>query len=207
MTIRPVQLLVLGFSGPRAHGVIAGELKRLQDSDMVRVVDALVVVKDANGETVALEASQLTGAESASTGRWWGGRRARRGRRAGMEAGAEAVPVVPGQVPMVPGRVPVVLGQAGAAWGRARRWQAAAGNRPATPPKGPGVNERYRKEDAEGAAAMQVERVSLVTTIWVMPEATAEVAGTGGVGGGSRTRGAGAGSGQRGPARLEMERR
>ena len=59
MTIGPVQLMVLGFNDPQARGAIADELKRLRDSDMVRVVDALVVVKDANGETAALETSQL----------------------------------------------------------------------------------------------------------------------------------------------------
>jgi len=40
MTIGPVQLTVLGFNDPRAHGAIANELKHLRDSDMVRVVDA-----------------------------------------------------------------------------------------------------------------------------------------------------------------------
>ena len=38
MTIGPVQLLVLGFNDPQARGAIADELKRLRDSDMVRVV-------------------------------------------------------------------------------------------------------------------------------------------------------------------------
>jgi uncharacterized membrane protein len=95
MTIGPVQLMVLGFNDPQAHGAIADELKRLRDSDMVRVVDALVVVKDANGETAALEVSQLTGAESAEYGALVGGlvglgAAGEEGMETGAEAGAEA---------------------------------------------------------------------------------------------------------------------
>ena len=91
MAIGPVQLIVLGFSNPQAHGVIADELKRLRDSNMVRVVDALVVVKDANGETAALEASQLTDEESVEYGALVGGRVGLgEGGEQGLEAGAEA---------------------------------------------------------------------------------------------------------------------
>ena len=91
MAIGPVQLIVLGFSNPQAHGVIADELKRLRDSNMVRVVDALVVVKDANGETAALEASQLTDEESVEYGALVGGLVGLgEGGEQGMEAGAEA---------------------------------------------------------------------------------------------------------------------
>jgi uncharacterized membrane protein len=94
MTIGPVQLMVLGFYDPQAHGAIADELKRLRDSDMVRVVDALVVVKDANGETAALETSQLTDEESAEYGALVGalvglGEGGEQGMEAGAEAGAE----------------------------------------------------------------------------------------------------------------------
>jgi len=94
MTIGPVQLLVLGFYDPQANGAIADELKRLRDSDMVRVVDALVVVKDANGEAAAMEASQLTDEESAEYGALVGalvglGAGGERGMEAGAEAGAQ----------------------------------------------------------------------------------------------------------------------
>ena len=94
MTIGPVQLMVLGFNDPQARGAIADELKRLRDSDMVRVVDALVVVKDANGETAALETSQLTDAESVEYGALVGalvglGEAGEQGMQAGAEAGAE----------------------------------------------------------------------------------------------------------------------
>ena len=94
MTIGPVQLMVLGFKDPQARGAIADELNRLRDSDMVRVVDALVVVKDANGETAALETSQLTDEESVEYGALVGalvglGEAGEQGMRAGAEAGAE----------------------------------------------------------------------------------------------------------------------
>jgi uncharacterized membrane protein len=50
MAIGPVQLIVLGFSHPEFHGEIVAELERLKESDTVRVIDALAVHKDADGE-------------------------------------------------------------------------------------------------------------------------------------------------------------
>ena len=47
MAIGPVQLIVLGFSEPDFHGEIIEELERLHDSGTVRVIDSLVVYKDA----------------------------------------------------------------------------------------------------------------------------------------------------------------
>jgi uncharacterized membrane protein len=95
MTIGPVQLMVLGFSDPQAHGAIAAELQRLRDNDTVRVADALVVAKSESGETAALEASQLTGDESAEYGAMVGaliglGAAGPDGMAAGAEAGALA---------------------------------------------------------------------------------------------------------------------
>jgi len=51
MAIGPVQLIVLGFRQPDFHGEIIAELERLRESDMVRVIDALVVYKDPDGGT------------------------------------------------------------------------------------------------------------------------------------------------------------
>ena len=50
MAIGPVQLIVLGFKHPEFHGEIIEELARLRESDTVRVIDALAVHKDADGE-------------------------------------------------------------------------------------------------------------------------------------------------------------
>ena len=51
MAIGPVQLIVLGFNHPDFHGEIIAELERLREHDMVRVIDSLVVYKDAEGNT------------------------------------------------------------------------------------------------------------------------------------------------------------
>src|SRR4051794_6869198 len=60
MAIGPVQLIVLGFSQPNFHGEIIAELERLRASDTVRVIDALVVYKDAEGELEAEHLSNLS---------------------------------------------------------------------------------------------------------------------------------------------------
>ena len=60
MAIGPVQLLVLGFSEPNFTGEVVAELDKLRDADVVRVIDALAVYKDAEGEVTVLEKSDLT---------------------------------------------------------------------------------------------------------------------------------------------------
>jgi hypothetical protein len=50
MSIGPVQLILLGFERPDFRGEIVSELERLSDNDAVRVIDALAVYKDADGE-------------------------------------------------------------------------------------------------------------------------------------------------------------
>jgi uncharacterized membrane protein len=68
MAIGPVQLIVLGFSHPNFHGEIIEELERLHDSGTVRVIDALAVYKDANGELEAEHLSNLSEAEAIEVG-------------------------------------------------------------------------------------------------------------------------------------------
>jgi hypothetical protein len=48
--IGPVQLIVLGFDHPDFRGEIVAELERLSDNAAVRVIDALALYKDADGE-------------------------------------------------------------------------------------------------------------------------------------------------------------
>ena len=74
MAIGPVQLIVLGFEHPDFHGEIIAELERLRESDTVRVIDALAVYKDADGEFEVEHLSNL------SAGR--GDRARQQGRRA-----------------------------------------------------------------------------------------------------------------------------
>jgi uncharacterized membrane protein len=68
MAIGPVQLIVLGFTHPNFHGEIIEELERLHDSGTVRVIDALAVYKDANGELEAEHLSNLSEEEAIEVG-------------------------------------------------------------------------------------------------------------------------------------------
>jgi uncharacterized membrane protein len=68
MAIGPVQLIVLGFSHPEFHGEIKAELERLRESDTVRVIDALAVHKDADGEIEVEHLTNLTKDEAIELG-------------------------------------------------------------------------------------------------------------------------------------------
>jgi uncharacterized membrane protein len=95
MAIGPVQLIVLGFSHPNFHGEIIDELERLRESDTIRVIDALAVHKDADGEIEAAHLSNLTLEEAVEVGSKVGaliglGIEGEEGMEAGAIAGAEA---------------------------------------------------------------------------------------------------------------------
>ena len=68
MAIGPVQLIVLGFDHPEFHGEIIEELEKLRESDTVRVIDALAVHKDADGEIEVAHLSNLTKDEAVELG-------------------------------------------------------------------------------------------------------------------------------------------
>ena len=68
MAIGPVQLLVLGFEHPEFHGEIIEELEKLRASETVRVIDALAVHKDAEGEIEVKHLSNLTKDEAIELG-------------------------------------------------------------------------------------------------------------------------------------------
>jgi uncharacterized membrane protein len=68
MAIGPVQLLVLGFEHPDFHGEIIAELERLRASDTVRVIDSLVVYKDAEGTLEVEHLSNLTTEQAVEVG-------------------------------------------------------------------------------------------------------------------------------------------
>jgi len=96
MAIGPVQLIVLGFSHPDFHGEIIQELERLREHDMVRVIDSLVVYKDADGELEVEHLSNLTKDEAIELGSKIGaliglGIEGEEGAEAGAIAGAEEV--------------------------------------------------------------------------------------------------------------------
>jgi uncharacterized membrane protein len=95
MAIGPVQLVVLGFNHPDFHGEIIEELEKLRESDAVRVVDALAVYKDANGDLEAEHLSNLTEDEAIEMGSTIGaliglGFAGEEGAEAGAVAGADA---------------------------------------------------------------------------------------------------------------------
>ena len=95
MAIGPVQLIVLGFEHPEFHGEIIEELERLRESDTVRVIDALAVHKDADGEIEVAHLSNLSRDEAVELGSTIGaliglGIEGEEGMEAGALAGAEA---------------------------------------------------------------------------------------------------------------------
>ena len=94
MAIGPVQLIVLGFSHPDFHGEVIAELERLRATDTVRVIDSLVVYKDADGELEVAHLSNLTRDEAVELGSKIGaliglGIEGEEGMEAGAIAGAE----------------------------------------------------------------------------------------------------------------------
>ena len=68
MAIGPVQLIVVGFNHPEFHGEIIAELERLHDEETVRVIDALAVHKDAEGEIEVQHLSTLSKEEAIEVG-------------------------------------------------------------------------------------------------------------------------------------------
>lgn len=95
MAIGPVQLLVLGFSHPDFHGQIKAELEKLRQSDTVRVIDALAVYKDADGDIEVEHLSNLTTDEAIELGSKVAalvglGIAGEEGMEAGFESGAAA---------------------------------------------------------------------------------------------------------------------
>ena len=96
MAIGPVQLIVLGFDHPQFRGEIIEELEKLRASDTVRVIDALAVYKDADGELEVQHLSNLSTDEAIELGSVIGaliglGIEGEEGAEAGAIAGAEAM--------------------------------------------------------------------------------------------------------------------
>jgi uncharacterized membrane protein len=95
MAIGPVQLIVVGFNHPEFHGEIIAELERLHDQGTVRVIDALAVHKDADGEIEVQHLSNLTKDQAIEVGSKIGaliglGIEGEEGAEAGAVLGAEA---------------------------------------------------------------------------------------------------------------------
>ena len=94
MPLGPVQLVVLGFEHPDFHGEIIANLESLHEDGAVRVIDSLVVHKDASGELEVEHLSNLTRDEAIEVGSAVGaliglGIEGEKGFEAGAVAGAE----------------------------------------------------------------------------------------------------------------------
>jgi uncharacterized membrane protein len=95
MSIGPVQLLVISFDEPHFTGEIVAELRRLRESDVIRLIDALVVQKDDDGSLAAVQWSDLSIGEAEELGATVGaliglGLDGEAGMEAGALAGAES---------------------------------------------------------------------------------------------------------------------
>ena len=95
MAVGPVQLIVVGFNHPEFHGEIIAELERLHDEQTVRVIDALAVHKDADGEIEVQHLSTLSKEEAIEVGSTIGaliglGIEGEEGAEEGAALGAEA---------------------------------------------------------------------------------------------------------------------
>jgi hypothetical protein len=64
----PVEILVVGFEGDGPNAEILDELERLRNQDAVRLIDLLVVAKNADGKLTALSSSDLGWADSPDLG-------------------------------------------------------------------------------------------------------------------------------------------
>jgi uncharacterized membrane protein len=94
MSIGPIQLIVLGFNHPDFKGEVIDEFEKLRENDMVRVIDSLVVYKDAEGNITTAHLSNLTQEEATELGSKVGaliglGMAGEEGFVAGAAAGAE----------------------------------------------------------------------------------------------------------------------
>jgi uncharacterized membrane protein len=66
--IGPVQLLVVGFQDPEFRGEVLAQLQTLREQDLVRVIDILVVNKDADGAVTTAQLTDLSEGEAQELG-------------------------------------------------------------------------------------------------------------------------------------------
>jgi uncharacterized membrane protein len=72
-TFGPIQIWTFAFDGSRFRGEILPELDRLKDAGVIRLIDMLVIRKDAAGRVATLTASDLEWEEATSFGAMIGG--------------------------------------------------------------------------------------------------------------------------------------
>ena len=57
MTLGPLEYLVIGFDGDRFDGSIATEIEKVVDRGIIRLVDVVFIVREADGDSVIVELS------------------------------------------------------------------------------------------------------------------------------------------------------
>ncbi len=68
LTLGPVQMLIVGFTGDNFDGSIMKELDRLREHDIVRLIDLLFVKKNEDGEIEVQQRSDLDAGEAQEFG-------------------------------------------------------------------------------------------------------------------------------------------
>ena len=66
MSIGPVEILVISFPGNKFNGDVAPALAELVQTGLIKVIDLVFVAKDAAGDVVAVELSELDEATGAA---------------------------------------------------------------------------------------------------------------------------------------------
>ena len=66
MSIGPVEYIAIAFPGSKFSGAIVPAIKELQDSGTIRVLDLIVISKDADGTVTAVELGETSPEEAAA---------------------------------------------------------------------------------------------------------------------------------------------
>jgi uncharacterized membrane protein len=66
MSIGPVEYIAIAFPGNKFSGEIVPALQELQDSGTIRILDLVIIAKDAAGEVAAVELSDASPEEKAT---------------------------------------------------------------------------------------------------------------------------------------------
>ena len=67
-TVGPLQILAVDFSEPTFSGKIRDELQKLRDHEFIRIVDGIAIQKDASGNVIVLEESDLSSEQNEQYG-------------------------------------------------------------------------------------------------------------------------------------------
>jgi hypothetical protein len=66
VSIGPVEYIAIAFPGNKFSGEIIPAIKELQDSGTIRVLDLVIITKDADGSVAAIELSEASPEEAAA---------------------------------------------------------------------------------------------------------------------------------------------